>query len=248
MAKKLRFLAIMAALLVLLSLDSAGPVAAAPGDLDLSFGLDGKVLTDFGGLEVGNAVAIQTDGKIVVAGSRDFLFNQDFAVVRYNSDGNLDNSFGSGGKVITGFGGTELARAVAIQTDGKIVVAGHNGVDFALARYNSDGTLDTSFSEDGKVLTDFGGLEFGNAVAIQTDGKIVAAGTKTGFLLSDFALARYQNPPASVGGTASFVVDGDGASAGGIATFAGAGAGAGAFAILAASGWYVRRRWIGRRS
>ena len=113
--------------------------------------------------------------------------------------GDLDTSFGTGGKVTTGFSlGNGMAYSVAIQADGKIVAAGIAGSDFALARYNSDGSLDTSFGTGGKVTTDFGPLGSGaSSVAIQADGKIVAAGSAgsdffaTGKLGSDFALVRY---------------------------------------------------------
>jgi len=101
--------------------------------------------------------------------------------------GDLDPTFGGGdGTVTTDFGGTDPARAVAVQPNGKIVVAGGKG-DFALARYNQDGSLDTSFDGDGTVTTDFGGNDSADAVALQPNGKIVAAGTSS----SSFALARY---------------------------------------------------------
>jgi uncharacterized delta-60 repeat protein/uncharacterized repeat protein (TIGR01451 family) len=149
------------------------------------------VTTDFGGLEDGSSVAIQADGKIVVAGVSD----NDFAVARYNSDGSLDNSFDGDGRVTTNFGVNGGGRSVALQADGKIVVSGFGGVignlDFAVARYNSDGSLDTTFGSDGRVTTDFGGNENGLSVVLQVDGKIVMAGwTDAGGDL-DFAVARY---------------------------------------------------------
>jgi len=119
----------------------------------------------------------------------------DFALLRYNVDGSLDSTFGSGGVVVTDFGGGhDGAVAVVLQPDGKIVAAGVSdpccaGFDFALARYNRDGSLDSGFGSGGKVLTDFGtpGDE-AFAVALQSDGKIVAGGTSWS---SAFALARY---------------------------------------------------------
>jgi len=175
------------------------------GSFDTSFDGDGKVTTDFSQTqEYAEAVAIQPDGKIVVAGySGSFLIGgPDFALVRYNTDGSLDTSFDGDGKLKTDFGNSvDYARAVAIQSDGKIVVAG--GPFFALARYNTDGSLDTSFDGDGKVITRFdetANAKAANAVAIQSDGKIVAAGTN-----SNFALVRY-NTDGSL--DASF--DGDG--------------------------------------
>ncbi len=192
-------------LLLSLSLVLALPVAASgPGDLDTTFDTDGKVTTDFGGGgDVGYALAIQSDGKIVVAGySNAGGTQQDFALARYNANGSLDTAtpFGVGGKVTTDFpGGNDFGQSVAIQSDGKIVVAGFSNAngnqDFALARYNTNGGLDTSFGTagTGRVLTGFGGgsSDFGQSVAIQSDGKIVVAGFSNANGGNDFALARY---------------------------------------------------------
>src|SRR5262249_19564603 len=137
------------------------------------------------------AVAIQSDEKIVVAG----VSNNRFVLARYESDGTLDNTFDSDGKVTTDFGGDGAAAyAVAIQSDGKIVAAGYmnQGTDynFALARYTNDGALDNTFGLGGKVTTDFGnGYESGNSVVIQSDGKIVVAGSDGG----DINIARYNS-------------------------------------------------------
>src|SRR6185369_1594957 len=117
---------------------------------------------DFAGAGDGAvAIAVQPDGKLVAAGAATINGSSEFAVARYNSNGTLDVNFGTGGKVTTDVGGRfESARAVALQGDGKIVVAGGTVIglfnDFALARYNSNGTLDTSFGTGGRVLTDFG--------------------------------------------------------------------------------------------
>ncbi len=169
------------------------------GSLDTTFGSGGQVSTDFGDWDYAYTVAIQSDGKIVVAGYAPVDGNNNFALARYNSDGTLDASFGSGGMVTTDFGSeNDRASAMAIQNDGKIVVAGFAMVggysDFALARYNSDGALDTSFGSGGLVTTDFGsGNDRASALAIQSDGKIVVAGNA---VVSDdpgFALARYNS-------------------------------------------------------
>src|SRR5262249_51395919 len=161
----------------------------ADGTLDTTFSFDGKVTTDFGGDDRAFSVAIQADGKIVVAGASLTNPGDDFALARYNPDGSLDAGFGTGGKVTTAFGsGLDHANACTIQADGKIVAVGADGGDFALARYNSDGSLDGTFGTGGKVTTDFGGqLEEAFGVAMQADGKIVAAGAAAG----GFALARY---------------------------------------------------------
>ena len=171
------------------------------GTLDAGFGTGGKVLTGFGVSAQAYSVAVQPDGKIVVAGEANIDGNFDFELVRYNTDGTLDNSFGAGGKVSTDFGLFEqgysyaLAYSLALQPDGKIVLAGeatfgtfNAQADFALARYNSDGTLDASFGIGGKVTTNVGGgRDAAFSVAIQPDGNIVAGG----FARFDFALARY---------------------------------------------------------
>jgi uncharacterized delta-60 repeat protein len=162
------------------------------GSLDASFGSGGEVTTAFGGDSEARALAIQADGKIVVVGSKFDPFSPGLAIARYNTDGSLDTSFGAGGEVTTNFGGfADSANAVALQSDGKIVVSGGGGPsnDFALARLNADGSLDNSFGANGKVTTDFGASDRANGVAIQGDGKIVAAGS--GGFFTRFALARY---------------------------------------------------------
>ena len=142
----------------------------------------------------GNAVAVQADGKIVVAGDSTSGGTFDFALSRYNADGSLDTSFSGDGRQTTDFGEGESAYAVAIQVNGKIVAAGvtHSatGSAFALARYNADGSLDPSFSGDGKQTTELGGGAELAGLTSQTDGKIVVAGD-TGGGGADFAIARY---------------------------------------------------------
>ncbi|MBV5304261.1 MAG: DUF4347 domain-containing protein, partial [Chlorobium sp.] len=130
---------------------------------------DGKVTTDFGSSDYGNSVTVQTDGKILVAGSN----NGDFAVVRYNRDGSLDTSFSSNGIVTTDFGSNDYGNSITMQTDGKILVAGLGNGNFVLARYNSDGSLDTFFDNDGKLATDLGEYDYGHSIALQPDGKIL---------------------------------------------------------------------------
>jgi uncharacterized delta-60 repeat protein len=168
------------------------------GTLDTNFGTGGKVITDFGVSAQLTSVAVQADGKIVAAGYANLDGGENFELVRYNSNGTLDASFGTGGKVTTTFGLEQgfsyaLAYSLAVQQDGKIVLAGEahlNGDrDFALARYNSNGTLDPSFGTGGKVTTTFGQNDVAFSVAVQPDGKIVTAG----FGLFKFALARYNS-------------------------------------------------------
>jgi uncharacterized delta-60 repeat protein len=171
--------------------------AAAPGDLDPSFSSDGIVRTDLGGADRAFGVAVQPDGKIVAAGcsGRDgncFFFDgsgADFALARYNVDGSRDAGFGSRGKVLTDLGGDDGAFGVAVQSDNKIVAAGGSSGDFAVVRYNVDGSLDPTFGSGGIVLTEFGGRDVAYGVVLQADGKIVAAGD--GGDHDAIALARY---------------------------------------------------------
>ncbi|GIK42646.1 MAG: hypothetical protein BroJett011_64790 [Chloroflexota bacterium] len=159
------------------------------GSPDTSFDGDGSVLTSISCNPPRCDVAIQSDGKFVAVG---FSAYNDFLLTRRNSDGSLDTSFGTSGRVLTDFGGYDQAHDVALQPNGKILVAGTTAnTNFALARYHSDGTLDTSFSFDGRVITDFGAEEFGNALAIQSDGNIVVAGDTRVGGQRDFAVARY---------------------------------------------------------
>ncbi|RCJ35362.1 hypothetical protein A6770_16185 [Nostoc minutum NIES-26] len=175
------------------------PEVLAAGDLDPTFGNSGKVITPIGtsNYDGAKSVVIQADGKIVVAGFADngSTYN-DFVITRYNSNGTIDSSFGNNGIVITPVGSiSDYGYSMALQADGKIVVAGyaHNGyqADFAVIRYNTNGSLDTSFGNAGKVITEVGGDDYGKSVAIQSDGKIVVAGNTQNSSTSDFALTRY---------------------------------------------------------
>ena len=163
------------------------------GALDPGFGSGGKVT---GLLAGASAMALQTDGKIVVVGDR--------SLSRHNTDGSPDTGFGTGGAVTVVFtGALDEAQGVAIQPDGKIVVAGttrggtpNDFGDFAVARYNADGSLDTSFGTGGKVTTNFNaGIDEASAVRVQPDGKIVVAGSAAASASfpvdNDFAVARY---------------------------------------------------------
>lgn len=171
------------------------------GVLDSTFGRDGKVSTDFGKHDYAEAVALQADGKIVVAGTVVGTSPGDsymFGLARYNSNGSLDSTFDGDGKVITDFtefpGRPDTATDIIVQGDGKIVVTGNNYWDFALARYNPNGSLDSTFGGDGMVTTDFGGADNARAMAIQTDGKLVSVGIScvAGGGCS-FAIARYND-------------------------------------------------------
>jgi uncharacterized delta-60 repeat protein len=177
------------------------------GRLDTSFGGDGKVTDAFTGDQdctpaEAYALARQRDGKLVVAG-RTACGHPNFAVARYKRNGRLDTTFGGDGKVATIFAAedcSELARDVAIQSDGKIVAAGVAGCrdphpEFALARYDSSGVLDPSFGGDGKVTTHIGASEdcfdLIDVIGLQRDGRIVAAGPTACGPRSGFAVLRY---------------------------------------------------------
>jgi uncharacterized delta-60 repeat protein len=186
---------------------------AAGGDLDRTFGGDGTVVTDFGADDYAFDVAVQRDRKIVVVGVSYLTVGSASWIARYTVAGTLDPSFGSGGIVRPDFGDLSSANAVIIQEDGKIVVAGlgflpNRSSDFALARYNSNGSLDASFDGDGRVFTDFGFGDSAYALSIQPDGKIIAAGNARTSLSRDsneFGVARYNSD-----GSLDATFDGDG--------------------------------------
>jgi uncharacterized delta-60 repeat protein len=185
-------------LLLCLFVALGGPAVAlaAPGDLDPTFGNGGIVITSFGGSDVASAVVVQPDGKLVVAGRTNIAGNTVFALARYNANGGLDPTFGTGGLVTTDFGSTDQAFAVALQGDGKIVTAGRRGSDVIVARHNADGSLDTVFGSNGRVITNFGATEQALALVLQPDGKIVVAGRTNKPAPNgnfDFALARYES-------------------------------------------------------
>lgn len=164
------------------------------GALDASFGTGGFVITDIGTTHnEAQSAAIQSDGKIVVAGFSNSGADYDFALARYNSDGSLDTTFDSDGKVTTAIGtGHDFAYSVAIQSDGKIIAAGATSGDFAVARYNANGSLDTSFDTDGIITTSIGASgDTGYSVALDAAGKIIVAGSTYNGSDYDFALVRY---------------------------------------------------------
>jgi uncharacterized delta-60 repeat protein len=176
------------------------------GALDPTFGSSGIVTTHVGlpgaTNEAAYAVALQPDGKLIAAGAATTAtlgggYKFDFAVVRYNTNGTLDNSFSSDGKTTTAFRGSNgsSARDVEVQTDGKIVAAGFTNNDFAVVRYNTDGALDTSFGGTGKVTMSFSknSDDFASAMELQEDHKIVVTGITRPQNAStyDLALARY---------------------------------------------------------
>ncbi|WP_018615049.1 Ig-like domain-containing protein [Segetibacter koreensis] len=173
------------------------------GSLDNTFGINGKQTTSFGSdFDVAFSIALQRNHKIVIAGHAVINSNLDFAVARYNQDGRLDKTFGNDGKQTTDFASTnDYVNSVAIQNDGKIIVGGSiyisdEDYNFSLARYNSDGSLDNKFGNNGKLTTDFGYNDGIRTVRIEADGKIVVAGSSyNGKELkgNDIAIARYNS-------------------------------------------------------
>ena len=149
------------------------------------------------GFDQAYSVAVQDDGKLLVAGSSFNGTDFDYAIVRYNTNGTLDTSFSGDGKLTTDFGGNHIGESVTLQSDGKILVTGRswNGgsYDFAVARYNNDGTLDTSFGGGAGIVTTAvaAGTDQGQSVTVQADGKIVVAGYSYNGSDNDFALVRY---------------------------------------------------------
>ena len=173
---------------------------AANGTLDTSFGTEGITTTDLGGLDLASSMVVLPNGKILVAG-RSVVADMDlFAIVRYNTNGTVDTGFGSTGITTTSFNaGGAVGNSMTLQADGKIIVAGGVWLGLgdrwiiAMARYNTDGTLDTSFGTAGTTTTDLNADSIGSAVAVQLDGKIIVAGNfgATGTWDYDFALYRY---------------------------------------------------------
>jgi uncharacterized delta-60 repeat protein len=153
------------------------------GSLDSSFGSNGIVTTSFfNNKDSAFGIVLQPDGKVILAGMTSTPESQDdFAMARYNTDGSLDPSFDTDGKVNTDFGGTERANAITLQSGGKIVVAGYRGNndnDFrpVVARYNADGSLDSSFDQDGKLVLPFTHGSRGYALLSDQNGRILVAG------------------------------------------------------------------------
>ena len=193
--------------------------SASASDLDPSFDSDGIVTTNHDEFDEINDLVIQPDGKIVVAGESApfdvFRSRSRMIVARYNIDGSLDATFGNNGIVTTAVGEQALASAVALQADGKIVVVGSGGTmnqtSFVVVRYNPNGSLDDTFGNGGIVTTSVTSFARLHDVAIQSDGKIVAAGDAMipdfAFITNVFTVARY-----NIDGSLDTTFDGDGVS------------------------------------
>jgi uncharacterized delta-60 repeat protein len=179
----------------------------ADGSLDSTFGQGGLMTTNYPRQASGNAsketaMAVQSDGKIIIGGFAQANDGNHCALSRFDANGNLDTTFGTSGQVATRLAGA--IRSVKIQSNGKIIAAGdspENAGDFAIMRYTTNGSLDESFGNGGTITTDFSGnADQLFALAIQSDGKIVAVGaTATSTGQADFALARYLSGDAQAG-------------------------------------------------
>jgi uncharacterized delta-60 repeat protein len=175
--------AVFGVLLALLLAMPPAAVQANPGDLDPTFGTGGMVTTPIGSSEdLVKALVLQPDGKLVAAGPTYNLGKFNLAVARYNTDGSLDGTFGTGGKITTLIGNNNYntGTSLVLQADGKLVAVGSAfgalfSYEFALVRYNADGSLDPTFGMGGKVTTPIGG-SMAFALVLQPDGKLVAAG------------------------------------------------------------------------
>lgn len=186
------------------------------GKIDSTFGTNGWTVTDLGTTyEFPNCAALQADGKIIAAGRKADNFQSDFTMVRYHPDGRVDSLFGTNGIVGTNLREEDEVTSIAIQPDGQILLAGFASIsakgDFAVVRYNPDGTLDKFFGEGGKIFTDIEGVNASdliNAMVLLPDGKILVAGFANYFNLDgtcDIGIVRYDengilDPEFGVGG------------------------------------------------
>jgi uncharacterized delta-60 repeat protein len=172
------------------------------GVLDPTFGAGGRVRTDINGnQDVALAVAVQRDGRIVVAGFT-VARTLEFSIVRYNPDGSLDPTFGSGGKVVSNSGILHDLTSLAVQGDDKIVLAGtfiiNNRLQIGVFRFNPNGSPDSSFGSGGQVFTLISTRSLGRAMKLGRDGKIiVGGGATTPDDLEHYVVARY-NPDGSL--------------------------------------------------
>jgi uncharacterized delta-60 repeat protein len=175
----------------------------AKGILDDSFGNGSGYVTlniNNNDNDYGQSLAIQPDGKILLGGYCQGVSNNDFCIARFNSNGTLDTSFNSsnGYKIQPIHSSNDYGQSLAILPDGKILLGGYctNGTytDFCIARFNSDGTLDTTFGTSGKVIQDIGLYDdYGQSLAIQPDGKILLGGYCTNGTYTDFCIARFNS-------------------------------------------------------
>jgi uncharacterized delta-60 repeat protein len=180
------------------------PAFSQDGSLDPTFGTNGKAYATTMNLNQSlSKTVVQSNGKVVVSGKAANCCGYDFSVARFNSNGTVDNTFDGDGVVTTDFGSNawDIANTVAVQPDGKIIAAGISNQQFALARYNVDGSLDNTFNGNGKVITQIGSYSEIFSILLLPDGKILAGGTSFSGT-NRFTMARYLpdgSPDASFG-------------------------------------------------
>ena len=184
----------------------------ANGTLDTTWNGTGRVITAMGGGDgTASAMTLQPDGKVLLAGT----CSSDFCAARYNANGSLDTSWNGTGKLLTAIGsGYDSAGAITLQPDGKVLLAGYcyNGTndDFCAARYNSNGTLDTSWNSTGKVITAIGSSDdTSTAMTLQPDGRVLVAGNCRNGTYTEFCVARYDGGPFGYQ-NCKLDIDGDG--------------------------------------
>ena len=181
------------------------------GRADSTFDNDGRRIYDEPGAEDhGQAVAVQANGKLVVAGYSNLFGTNDALILRFNDNGALDRTFDNDGRRIFISNGDERIQAVAVQSsDGKIVAAGHTNFfgtnDILVLRFHADGRLDSSLAGDGGLVLNLPANDFVQAVALQPDKKIVVAGYTNVFGDNDFAVTRFNE-----NGSLDTTFDGDG--------------------------------------
>ena len=191
------------------------------GTLDASFGVSGKLTTVVGsGYSEARALALQPDGKLLVAATCLTGSKVDFCTLRYNANGTLDTSFGSGGTLLTSVGtGNDYVTTMMLQPDGKLLLAGHcgvsSGVDFCAVRYTDAGGLDATFATGGKLTTAIStgatpatSNDYLAAMALQPDGKLLLAGFCRSGSFDKFCVARYDGGPFPAP-ACSLDIDGD---------------------------------------
>jgi uncharacterized delta-60 repeat protein len=179
---------------------------AGAGDPDPSYGTGGVAVADLGHNAFGNALVVQPDGKVVVAGTADSAFGttSDLVTARFTTAGTLDASYGQGtGVSQPDFQHNETGYGVALQPDGKIIVAGDtdapgDGSDILLARFDPDGSLDNLFGQGGKAFSNLGQSTFARAMALRPDGSIDVAGYVSDGTHSTPLLAQFANPSGSL--------------------------------------------------
>ena len=168
-------------------------------------------LVDFGGSEYGYNMAVDSQGRIALAGYAWSGGNRVMAAARLTSAGALDTTFDGDGKQTVSFGGTaDVANVLAIAPDDKVVLGGYTSTGsqatFAVARLTTSGALDTTFDSDGRQTASFGGADVALAIAVQPDGKVILAGyNRTSPTTSDFEVARF-----TAGGALDTTFSGDG--------------------------------------